>query len=581
LAPSLGVVASRAIVASLVLFAGVATARAQSPVEPAGVAPGPTLRRIEVKGAWALDTGAIERLLAPADSVDARLGLLAALYADQGFFGATFRVVPDSAAGVVRVHVAEGRETRIAAVHLRGNQVLTEAAIRQTLGLQSGQTYRPPIVEARLDALAEDYARRGYLDAEAVLERCELGDDGVVLGIAMAEGERSQLVEIEVQGNTLTRSELVERLAGLSTPRPADVRRIRDAPQLLLRSGLFAAAMPPQVYRVQGGDVGVVLRVVEAQRRNTAFGAVGMARDPARGRPYLTGGIDLGLRNIFGTGRDLDLEWSRDRILGSRLALGYRERFLFGSPIDLTLGLSQTVRDSSSTWQTLQLAGFLPLNRNLGVEAGGAADRSVYHLGVTGNTLRWRAHVGMKFASLGREEDGVRFGNFEVRAETARRRADLATAGGVDRRSVQQTLWGGRFDFGVPLARRHTLAARGEWHALVSDEPEVPASELFEFGGARTLRGYREGQFKGDQVAYGGLEYRYGDRRAAQGYLFLDAGALRRKQIAAATDESVHVGTGVGMRAQVASGALDVSFGMGEERSFAAVKVHVAFQQRF
>jgi hemolysin activation/secretion protein len=146
---------------------------------------------------------------------------------------------------------------------------------------------------------------------------------------------------------------------------------------------------------------------------------------------------------------------------------------------------------------------------------------------------------------------------------------------------VHQTIWSGRFDCGAPLARRHVLAARGEWHALVSAEAETPVSELFEFGGARTLRGYREGQFRGEQVAYGGIEYRYGDPRVAQFYLFADGGALRRRLADAPREESLHAGTGAGLRARVANGAMDVSFGLGEERSFSALKAHVSFVQSF
>ena len=535
-----------------------------------------------VAGIELFDAGDIARRLsvASADTLAQRLGELAAQYAAAGHFDATFAVRRDSA-GVVHVSVDEGPVARIAAVHLRGASAIPEPLVREILALQPGEPFRPAAVEARLDALVDEYARRGRLDVEAVLERYEFAPDGVVLGIALSEGEPSRITEVQVQGNAVTRAALVQRLAGLSTPQPADGRRLRDAPLLLRRSGLFAAVEPLQVYRVQGPDLGVLLRVVEAPRRNSAFGAVGVARDPSRDRAYLTGRVDVGFRNIFGTGRDLALAWSRDALLGSRLALDAREPFLLGSPVDLTLALAQTVRDSTSTWQSLQLGLVLPLNRNLSVEGGGAADRSVFHIGVTGNTLRWRAHAGMRFASLGREEDGGRFGALEVRAETARRHDDLRSPSGDDRGDIQQTLWGGRFDIGWPLGARHVVAARGEWHALVSDEAEVQASELFEFGGQRTLRGYRESQFRGDQVAFGGIEYRYGDRRAAQVYGFFDAGALRRRRADAPRDESVHYGTGVGMRARVATGALDVSFGLGEERSFAAVKVHVGFEQQF
>jgi len=542
----------------------------------------PAYTHVRVQGARAVERAAAERLLgAPVapESLDVRLGRLAAEYATRGFLTPQFttRAVGDT----LTVQVEEGAAARLAAVYLRGMHLLPELLVREFLGLRAGDPFQAAEVEARLDALVAEYARRGYLDAEAVLERFEMVPAGVLLGIAIAEGEPTQLAEVTVQGNTTSRPEFVERLSGLGRGRPANLRHIRDAPALLRRSGLFAAVDEARVYRLQGPDVGVLLRVVESERRNTAFGAVGLARDPVRATPYVTGSVDLGMRNLFGLGRDVEVAWRRDRVVGSHLALAYRERFLLGGPVDLAVRLSQTLRDSTSTWQTGELTGELPVRRSLAITAGGAVDRSVYHVGVTGNTLRWRAHVGLRWESLGREVDGGRFGTFEVRAETARRHNDLRLPDAFDGAHVSQTIWGGRFDCGAPLARRHTLAARCEWHVLVSDEAEVPASELFEFGGARTLRGYREQQFRGDQVVFGGVEYRYGDPRVAQVYAFCDAGAVRRRRAVAPTESGTHVGTGAGLRAAVATGTMDLSFGAGEDHSFGAIKVHVAFVQRF
>lgn len=553
----------------------VAVAGAELPVPP------PSLP-VRLHGTRAVDRAAAERVLGasmPPESLTVRLGRLSAEYAARGFLAPRFTTT--TGVDTLTVQVDEGPPAKLAAVYLRGMRVLPELVVREVLGLRAGGAFRPGDVENRLDGLVNEYARRGYLDAEAILERFETGPAGVVIGIAIAEGEPTQLAEVTVVGNSASRAEFVERLSGLVRGRPANLRRIREAPALLRRSGLFADVEDARVYRVQGADIGVVLRVVENPRRNTAFGAVGVARDPLRDTPYVTGSIDLAMRNLVGSGRDLDFAWRRDRLTGSRLAVAYRERFLLGGPVDATVRVSQTLRDSTSTGQTVELSGELPVHRSLALEGGGSVDRSVVHLGVTGNTLRWRAHVGLRWESLGREVDGGRFGTFEVRAETARRHNDLRAGPVHDESHVGQTIWGGRFDCGAPVRRRHTLAAHGEWHVLVSDESEVPANELFEFGGARTLRGYREQQFRGDAVAFGGLEYRYGDPRSAQVYVFCDAGAVRRRRADAPRESATHVGSGAGLRAAVATGAMDVSFGMGEERSFAAIKVHVSFVQRF
>jgi outer membrane protein insertion porin family len=101
------------------------------------------------------------------------------------------------------------------------------------------------------------------------------------------------------------------------------------------------------------------------------------------------------------------------------------------------------------------------------------------------------------------------------------------------------------------------------------------------YGGARTLRGYREDQFRGDQVLLVSLEYRIGDPRTGRLYGFVDAGGHRRKRDGEAVSEQLHIGYGLGLRAAMSSGLFDLAFGIGEERSFSEIKVHVSLQQRF
>jgi len=540
---------------------------------------------VEVEGARVVSAAEVQRLLAPpfpADSLEARVRRLGQRYFAQGYLGVRFETLA-AAGGTIRLQVQEGEPARIAQLYLRGTQAVPEPLAREILALQPGQLFRAETVAERLAALADTYARRGYLDAEATLERFEITAAGVVLGVAVEEGERATLAEFTVRGNTMTRTALVERLANLRPPQAADATRIRDAQFLLQRSGLFAEVAPPVLYRVPGtpGGVGALLQVVEVQRRNSIFGAVGMARDPLRNRPYLTGSIDLALRNLAGSGRDVGFSWRRDARLGSALAASYRERYVLGSPLDLGVALSQTVRDSTSTWQTLALTGSLALQRNLSVDLGGAYDRTVFHVGLRGNTQRLRARCGFRLASVLQEQDGTRFGSFAAHGEYARRRNDLTAPGRRDQESVDETIWGGHFEAGLLLARNHVLAARGEWHAVEGVNGPLPVNELFEFGGARTLRGYREAQFRGDRVAFGGLEYRYGNPRGARLYAFLDAGGLQRRIAANVTEQDGHVGYGAGLRAAVATGTLDLAFGVGDEGGLGAVKLHASLVQSF
>ena len=572
----------RSLLLPFVLLGSAAPAMGQSATDAAMAR---TYRTAELVGDHPVDEAQLLRALRlpfVADSLQPALRRLAGVLFERGWLEATLQA-DSAAAGVLRVRIHAGEPARLAHVFLRGTQAIEAEEAREITGLSEGGVYAPVAVEAGLQALVDVYARRGHLHAEAVVERLEILPEGVVLGIAVSEGPVARLTEVQVHGNSHSRSSLVQRLSGLGPTHGVDLRRLRESTLLLKRSGLFAAVEEPLVYRAGSGegDLGVMLRIVEAPQRNAFFGSVGVAQDPRDRSAYLHGAVDLQLRNIWGTGRDLALAWKRDAIAGSNLGVGYRERFLAGWRLDLTLDLSQTVRDSTYTYQTAGAAVVLPLRSNLGLELGGAFDRSVFHVQPEGDAHRWRGRMGLLFQSLSSPGDGRPYGKLEVRAEYAHKSNSFLVASVPDNTSYRQTVWSGLYEAGWPLGRRHELWSRGAWQALFSDEAQVVDSELYYFGGARTLRGYREDQFRGDQVAYGGFEYRFGDPRAAQLVGFFDAGGLRRKQEGADTVQEAHFGYGLGLRGQVATGVFDIAFALGEERSWSAAKLHVSLLQRF
>ena len=536
------------------------------------------------EGVQAVRQSALEQALQlplPHDELQQALRRVARVYYDVGMVQATLRT--ESTGERLTVHVKEGEPAVLRNLFLRGTQVLSEPEVRNLLRLRVGQPYRNSQLEQRLQELLDEYAGRGYLYANAVIERLDIDAEGVTVGIVITEGKVATLQEVQIHGNDHSQAQLIKRISGLRTSQPANMSQIENATHTLRRSGLFASVQEPLLYRsgTSPTDVGVLVRVVESQRRNTVFGTVGVARNPTTGSAYVNGAIDLQLRNIWGTGRDLDVAWRRDAIRGSNLLLGYRERFVFGSPFDLQFELGQTVRDSTYTYQTLSAGLTLPIRHSLSLQLGTALDRSVFHTTIQGNNRRLRQRIGLQVQGNGREVDGDAFGLLSVHLEYARKNNDLLVAGIEDRSKVRQTVWRGHYDAGVPLWHNHVIGVRGQWYWIDSNEPEVPESELFWFGGARTLRGYREDQFRADQVILSSLEYRIGDPRTGRLYAFVDAAGHRRRLAGNVLTEQVHVGFGLGLRATVPSGVFDLSFGMGEERSFSEVKVHVSLQQRF
>jgi len=71
--------------------------------------------------------------------------------------------------------------------------------------------------------------------------------------------------------------------------------------------------------------------------------------------------------------------------------------------------------------------------------------------------------------------------------------------------------------------------ALGAYGRLVTtSEPFVTFPDQYRFGGATTLRGYREEQFRGSRVAWSNIEYRYLLSPRSRAFVFVDLGYYYR-----------------------------------------------------
>ncbi len=115
----------------------------------------------------------------------------------------------------------------------------------------------------------------------------------------------------------------------------------------------------------------------------------------------------------------------------------------------------------------------------------------------------------------------------------------------------------------------------------------VPLFDSFSVGGARTLRGYEQDRFRGERLILANAEYRYRMSESLTIVGFVDAGDAFGGKFPTvvpgfdleAEDQnfSMHLGAGVGIRADTPLGPLRLDFGFGEEGS----QVHFGFGHTF
>ncbi len=118
--------------------------------------------------------------------------------------------------------------------------------------------------------------------------------------------------------------------------------------------------------------------------------------------------------------------------------------------------------------------------------------------------------------------------------------------------------------------------------------PEILVTDQFRFGGATTLRGYREEQFRGSRVAWSNIEYRYLLSRRTRAFVFFDAGYYSGfEYINAATSPQLNpvennvYAWGFGARVDTPLGIIGVDYGLGQGDPLTNGKVHVSLVNSF
>jgi outer membrane protein assembly factor BamA len=125
----------------------------------------------------------------------------------------------------------------------------------------------------------------------------------------------------------------------------------------------------------------------------------------------------------------------------------------------------------------------------------------------------------------------------------------------------------------MPVSDRLTLslAVDGGYFGLASGT--VPLSKKLRYGGAASLRGYREEEFVADWVIISQLEIRYRVSSENSFYTFIDGSYDEQKR----TPASV----GLGLKQKTPMGVLQLDYAIGKDNKPKEGKIHIRIINRF
>ncbi|MDE3058317.1 MAG: BamA/TamA family outer membrane protein [Bacteroidota bacterium] len=532
-------------------------------------------------------------------------------YRSDGFFfacvdSAATRFSGDSSSVGLTFFLEEGIQSLVYSFTIDGNTVFPEKGIRTRFETSPGKPLNQAVLEKDIDLLLSDYENAGYPLASVKVDSLRLDStDRSRLSFALVvnEGPKVILGEIKVTGNTSTKNYVVEREARLGNGEVYNQQKVDRIHHRLERMQIFSSVSEPELFltlnpaenssgehaaRLQRVHGGLLINVQE-ENTNNFDGILGYVPAPSSGTAgYLTGTVLVSMRNLFGTGRAATVHWVRESAVTQELELSYSEPWVAGYPVNAGADFFQRKQDSSY----------------VAARINGDADLLVSDQFSVGGLLRWSSvypSASLNYFTVF-ESSELSFGvdiRYDTRDNlwnptrgvfysTSYERGTKHISGperylslAPEKNYVEQRV-AADLETYVSLAARHIAMLSLHGRQITSNR--IEQSDLYQFGGTNTVRGYRENQFYGSRMVWSNLEYRYLTGRASSVAAFFDAGYFSRPADALrgmnGQQEFIY-GYGVGMRMETGLGIIRVSYALGKGDTFSTGKIHFGLENSF
>lgn len=554
----------------------------------------------------------------PADSLEVVARRLVRRYQERGFYRARITRVDTLVAGreeagtdspgsvrsngragpaPVRLvlHLDPGSRSPLERIDWVGVDSATARRLEDVAGFETGEVLPPERLHAGLDRAREWLRREGHPAARVRVGGADLEEtsDGLVLRLSVDLGSAPTLRAVRISDSLRTGPHYLARLAGYRLGEPVDEFDPETVRRRLHQSGLFEEVGRPRLELVGRGDAELHVPVVEVDPGS--FDLV-LGYQPATGGGAgrgagLVGSGHLALRNLFGGGREFQLDLNRMPGRVSRLRAGAGFPYPFELPVRLRTRFEGYQQDSTYGSRDLEIEALTRLGesvwsgitvRHVAVRAGAAAEAA----GVRAAN-GWFAGVRLRWDSRDRVLDPGAGTLVEVAAEEGRKVDRRGAARGEDAStSSEENRPAG--DDGSERQHRITVTGRSFWtlsgpHVLVGGvdlrwvgSRRYALSDLYRVGGATSLRGFNEEQFAVDTMVRTLLEYRLRTDRRSYVFAFIEGGYLHRPAYGSVEEQSsVLPAFGVGLQMETDVGLVNLAYAANTADGPTEGRIHV------
>lgn len=517
---------------------------------------------------------------------------------DAGYFHSSIkqeRIAIDTANSILEISIAEGEPTFINEIHIQiadSNFALKKMIDDQITFLQKS-IYNSAELEKTFSEILRALDNSGFPFARIEIESLifsEINNENIVdISARLLTFEKLIVDKIVIKGNDKTEDYVILRELPVAAGDIYSNEAIKKIPAKLNRLRFFEPVAEPNIL-VDSKRSGILEIVVKEKSTSNFDGVIGYI-PPAKNETggYLTGLVNINLRNIFGTGRAALIKWQRIDRASQELELKYLEPWFLSFPFDIAAGMIQRKQDSSFIKNVFDGAADyrasdeITFGFNIAYEKIVPIERAVPIFTVYNSSA---LTSGLQFKYDSRDDPVVPISGFYLYNSYAVRKKSINGPAEYFTSSLQREVTFQKINFEAAyfhkLFSTQVIAFSIDAKLLAGSFFEL--SDLFFLGGTNSLRGYRENQFQGSSIAWSNFEYRFLLSQRSFAFLFFDDGYFYRPEDAGRNilrSEGFKYSFGAGLTFETGIGLMNVSYALGEGDSFADGKIHFGIVNEF
>jgi len=480
--------------------------------------------------------------------------------------------------------------------------------VLNTLGFNRTTFHNKPFdhgkVEQVYNQLLDYFANNGYPFAKVGIDSITIDGDKLQAKLMVDKGLLYHIDSVIIGGSIKMSPNFIYHYLGI---KPHDVYQQNKLDKINQRLAELPYLEQQAPWRLrmlsQGAEVTLTL---QARRSNQVDILVGFlpANQTTGGKLLVTGNATLDLRNPFGNGETVGINWQQLQSKSPRLNLVFQRPYIFRSPFGFNFNFELYKKDSTylningqaglqyllssrqsgSVYVQTQTTKVVNLDTGLVIatkQLPPVIDATSVSLALqyefNNTNYRFNPRSGNELQLV------TSFGNKRIKKSNAVLQIKDPT---FNYASLYDTIKANSYVVKLRLSAAHYFplgklstiktAVNGGWY----QSPNYFQNELFQIGGYKLLRGFDEESIFTNRFAVGSAEYHYLLGQNSYLFAFADGGWARYETILTNFSHT-YIGLGLGLAFETKTGVFNISFAEGKRDdtnfNFRQAKIHLGF----